>query len=168
MNPLIDACVVCRYVSDILSEYKWMVCPRRTHEVDATVCTIPDIFVRKEYHITELGYTFTARPVQLHMVPLALFASLIAPFGGFLASGMKRAYGIKDFSSVIPGHGGFTDRMDCQFIMLFCTHVHYRTFIRAATITVDALTQGAAHLTGSEQLQLYTELQQMLKAKGLV
>ena len=26
-----------------------------------------------------------------------MMASLIGPFGGFLASGIKRAYGVKDF-----------------------------------------------------------------------
>ena len=50
-------------------------------------------------------------------IGLALFASLIAPFGGFFASAVKRATSVKDFASYIPGHGGFTDRMDCQLIM---------------------------------------------------
>ena len=34
-------------------------------------------------------------PVQVHALMLASFASLIAPFGGFFASGMKRAFGLK-------------------------------------------------------------------------
>ena len=54
---------------------------------------------------------------QMAGVALALFASLIAPFGGFFASAVKRASSVKDFAAVIPGHGGFTDRMDCQLIM---------------------------------------------------
>ena len=53
-------------------------------------------------------------PVQLHAVVLAMFASIIAPFGGFFASGFKRGFKIKDFGDSIPGHGGMTDRMDCQ------------------------------------------------------
>ncbi len=44
-----------------------------------------------------------------------IFASLVAPFAGFLASGMKRAYQIKDFAKTLPGHGGFIDRFDCVF-----------------------------------------------------
>jgi phosphatidate cytidylyltransferase len=34
-------------------------------------------------------------PFLIHTVVLALFASLIAPFGGFFASGFKRAFKIK-------------------------------------------------------------------------
>jgi len=53
-------------------------------------------------------------PFQLHTLALATFASIIAPFGGFFASGFKRAFKIKDFADTIPGHGGISDRMDCQ------------------------------------------------------
>mmetsp|Transcript_31281 Transcript_31281/g.42504 ORF Transcript_31281/g.42504 Transcript_31281/m.42504 type:complete len:91 (-) Transcript_31281:116-388(-) len=45
----------------------------------------------------------------------AVFSSLAAPFAGFLASGMKRVYNIKDFGTILPGHGGFVDRFDCHF-----------------------------------------------------
>jgi phosphatidate cytidylyltransferase len=34
-------------------------------------------------------------PVQVHSLVLATFASLIAPFGGFFASGFKRGLNIK-------------------------------------------------------------------------
>ena len=54
--------------------------------------------------------------LQLHAVVMAIFASIIAPFGGFFASGFKRGFKIKDFGDSIPGHGGMTDRMDCQVI----------------------------------------------------
>jgi len=47
---------------------------------------------------------------------IALYVSMISPFGGFLASAVKRAYGAKDFGSFIPGHGGAIDRLDCQII----------------------------------------------------
>lgn len=56
-------------------------------------------------------------PFQLHCVVMAVFASSVAPFGGFFASGFKRAIGEKDFGSAFPGHGGWTDRMDCQIVM---------------------------------------------------
>ena len=58
--------------------------------------------------------SYCAVCLQLHAISLALFASVIAPFGGFFASGFKRSFKIKDFGDSIPGHGGMTDRMDCQ------------------------------------------------------
>jgi hypothetical protein len=65
-------------------------------------------------------FEFIARgiyPIQIHAVVLGMFASLVAPFGGYLASGIKRAYAIKDFDSIIPGHGGSTR----QSLMRLCT-----------------------------------------------
>jgi phosphatidate cytidylyltransferase len=69
-------------------------------------------------------------PIQWHGVILALFASIIAPFGGFFASGFKRAFNIKDFGESIPGHGGVTDRMDCQIMMGLFVYVYYSTFVK--------------------------------------
>ena len=52
-------------------------------------------------------------PALIYCLIYCCFSALIAPFAGFFASGMKRAYGIKDFSDTLPGHGGFVDRFDC-------------------------------------------------------
>ena len=51
-----------------------------------------------------------------HAFILAMYISLVSPFGGFFASAVKRAYGAKDFGSLIPGHGGVIDRLDCQIV----------------------------------------------------
>jgi phosphatidate cytidylyltransferase len=87
------------------------------------------------HHHFEL-YLKNLYPVQIHALGLSLFASFVAPFGGFLASGIKRAYGLKDFGNYIPGHGGMMDRMDCQFLMALCVWVHYNTFVKMATVSV--------------------------------
>ena len=60
---------------------------------------------------------------------LALLCLDDTPFGGFFASGIKRAYNLDDFASIIPGHGGVYDRVDCQLIMGLAMHVYHRTFI---------------------------------------
>jgi len=54
--------------------------------------------------------------VTSHALAMAAFVSLVSPFGGFLASAVKRAHGAKDFGSLIPGHGGVVDRFDCQVV----------------------------------------------------
>ncbi|MGH0176904.1 UNVERIFIED_CONTAM: hypothetical protein FKN15_014371, partial [Acipenser sinensis] len=71
-------------------------------------------------------------PFQIHSVALSAFASLMGPFGGFFASGFKRAFKIKDFANTIPGHGGIMDRFDCQYLMATFVNVYIGSFIRYA------------------------------------
>ncbi|KPI83846.1 cdp-diacylglycerol synthetase-like protein [Leptomonas seymouri] len=73
--------------------------------------------------------TFFVSPAQKHALVLGTFASLLAPFGGFFASGLKRAFKLKDFGDLIPGHGGMTDRMDCQGLMGLFTYFYLRTYV---------------------------------------
>ncbi len=54
--------------------------------------------------------------VLKHAIVMAAYTSIISPFGGFLASAVKRAHGAKDFGALIPGHGGVVDRFDCQVV----------------------------------------------------
>jgi phosphatidate cytidylyltransferase len=99
--------------------------------------------------------TFTVAPIQFHALILATFASLIAPFGGFFASGLKRTFNIKDFGDSIPGHGGITDRMDCQFIMGAFTYVYYHTFIASNRATLgDILEKAITGLTYDQLVEL--------------
>ena len=46
------------------------------------------------------------------MVILGAAFAVIAQFGDFLESGIKRKFGVKDSGNIIPGHGGIMDRMD--------------------------------------------------------
>ncbi|KAG1240426.1 hypothetical protein G6F68_017674 [Rhizopus microsporus] len=86
---------------------------------------------------------------------MACFASLIAPFGGFFASGVKRAFNVKDFGQSIPGHGGMTDRMDCQFLMGFFAHIYYQSFIKTNHLNVGTILASVINnLTLHEQLEL--------------
>ena len=43
---------------------------------------------------------------------LGLLAGVVAQAGDFFESWIKRRFGVKDSSKLIPGHGGFMDRLD--------------------------------------------------------
>lgn len=103
-------------------------------------CSIPPSFIEAEFHVPRpfnILWILRKKPSVVHLPPfvlhsivLSLFASLIGPFGGFFASGFKRAFKIKDFGDIIPGHGGLMDRFDCQLLMGTFVNIYIQTFIR--------------------------------------
>lgn len=106
--------------------------------------------------------------MQFHTLVFATFTSLIAPFGGFFASGLKRTFKIKDFGESIPGHGGITDRMDCQFIMGFFAFMYYQSFIAVYKTSVGSIMESAIQgLTPDEQVEVVKGLTKHLINQGV-
>ncbi len=139
-------------------------------------CDPNPVFVPRTYQLphffflppnTNMSLTFA--PMQIHALVLASFASLIAPFGGFFASGLKRTFKIKDFGDSIPGHGGMTDRMDCQFIMGFFAYMYYHTFIAVHKVTLGSVLETAITSLGpDEQVELVKSMARYLGNQGVV
>ncbi|KAF9113662.1 hypothetical protein BGX27_001079 [Mortierella sp. AM989] len=163
--------------------YPYMICPVRDLRATAfsgLTCEFDPVFVPVKYYlkpwmvgfVRHLGirsnYIMIA-PLQLHTIVMACFASLIAPFGGFFASGFKRAFKIKDFGHSIPGHGGMTDRMDCQFMMGVFAYMYYQSFIKTTALSVGVVLQSAINnLQGQEQMELFNHMRQYLIGQGLL
>lgn len=106
-------------------------------------------------------------PIQWHGLVLALFASVIAPFGGFFASGFKRAFNIKDFGESIPGHGGVTDRMDCQVLMGLFVFVYYQSFV-AGELDYQGNFQRFQSWPENIQIEYGAKIQEYLLKQGLI
>lgn len=109
-----------------------------------------------------------ATPMQFHALALAIFASAIAPFGGFFASGFKRGFKIKDFGRSIPGHGGMTDRMDCQVVMATFSYIYYHAFTDRNIIPMGAVLTMALKLREVDQLELLLHLAYALESQGII
>merc|ERR1712045_230576 len=116
--------------------------------------------------ILKMKETITLYPFLLHSLFMSIFASVIGPFGGFFASGFKRAFKIKDFGDVIPGHGGIMDRFDCQFLMATFVNVYIHSFIRMAS--PQKLLQQFYMMKPEEQLQMYYSIQDSLSQRGIL
>jgi phosphatidate cytidylyltransferase len=56
-----------------------------------------------------------AKVEYLSLALLGLVLSIVAMVGDLIASLIKREYGIKDYSNLLPGHGGIVDRFDSVF-----------------------------------------------------
>lgn len=101
------------------------------------------------------------KPVWIHAMILSAFASFCAPFGGFLASAFKRALKVKDFGDYIPGHGGVTDRFDCQLLMGTFTFLYLRTFVMAKK-GLPILSQ-VKRMTQPDRIEFFATLASELK-----
>ncbi len=60
-------------------------------------------------------------------VIVSLLITVAGFFGGAVMSAVKRDFGVKDFGSIIPGHGGMLDRVDslCYAAPIFFHYVRY-------------------------------------------
>ncbi len=70
-------------------------------------------------------YTFMGESNMkfLYIIPISMVGSFISMMGDLSASVIKRNFGIKDYSQLLPGHGGIMDRFDsCVFVLptLYC------------------------------------------------
>ncbi|KAI9783821.1 MAG: hypothetical protein M1839_003157 [Geoglossum umbratile] len=162
-------------MTNVLMRYSYFICP--VNDLGANfwtglTCSPNPVFIPHTYHLPiwfQMYRTFTIAPIQLHILVFATFASLIAPFGGFFASGLKRTFKIKDFGESIPGHGGITDRMDCQFIMGFFASMYYQSFIAIHKASVGGVIETAiTGLTPEEQLEVVRGLSKYLFNQGVV
>ncbi|MHB8139465.1 MAG: phosphatidate cytidylyltransferase [Smithellaceae bacterium] len=74
------------------------------------------------------GYFLFPDIAVVHFLILGLVGSIIGQLGDLCESVIKRNYGKKDASSLLPGHGGLMDRMD-SLIFLAPFVYYYRIFV---------------------------------------
>ncbi|KAJ3322562.1 hypothetical protein HDV06_002939 [Boothiomyces sp. JEL0866] len=194
IGGLIATVIFAYFFSGFIAQYPYMTCSLQDITFNPTgyVCPPNPVFLARQIQLfpsitgllrwitmpfhflfptlvsAESIRTMTVLPIQFHALVFAMFGSLIAPFGGFFASGVKRAFNIKDFADSIPGHGGLTDRMDCQFIMGVFASLYYHSFIGRVGMTVGTVLELALQSLDTPSLiQLYVGLGKYLEGQGI-
>lgn len=112
-------------VGMLIGSHKLMpsISPKKTWE-GAIGGSVFATFIATFYFHNVISFTF---PLFLSVL-FTFFLSVIGQIGDLFFSAMKRYYGKKDFSNLIPGHGGLLDRMD-SFIFVLLACVIFMPFI---------------------------------------
>ena len=63
-----------------------------------------------------------------HVVVLSILIPLVSVLGDLVFSSIKRFYGIKDFSNILPGHGGILDRVDSIIFAMITSAIYICIF----------------------------------------
>ena len=160
----------CYFYTKLLSRYEMFLCPvERLSIVPFSLkslhCDVSELLKAYEFSFNVFGkiFKFTLTNIQFHSLSIGLFASLIAPLGGLFASGFKRSIKIKDFADTIPGHGGVTDRMDCEMLNGAFVYIYLKQFVfyDGAKI-MDNILKKIMKLNHEEQLAIFEKLKILL------
>lgn len=88
--------------------------PKKTIE-GSIIGSLVSTFICTVYYINVIGNQTNLVSVVL----IIIFLSLIGQCGDLFFSAIKREFNKKDFSNLIPGHGGILDRLDSLIFVLF-------------------------------------------------
>lgn len=76
--------------------------------------TIFGTFVSTVFYVTVINPDMNL----IKIIAITLFLSIIGQFGDLVFSAIKRYFNKKDFSNIMPGHGGILDRLDSTIFVL--------------------------------------------------
>ena len=146
-------------ISGYISQFHQITCSPQSLTLvpfEKLECEIPSMYNVQEYELFSMKINLA--PAQIHAAVIALFAALVAPFGGFFASGLKRGLKIKDFSDSIPGHGGFADRFDCHIVCSFFVFIYLTQVVYKTTYSMERIFDYINALAEEDKQKIYQKL----------
>ena len=170
VGALFSTIIWCFFWTKLLCLYEPILCPIEKvsfmpFKIFYMKCDVSELLKKYEiiFNILSFKIKINITNIQCHTFIIGLFASLIAPLGGLFASGFKRSIKIKDFADTIPGHGGVTDRMDCELLNGAFVYVYLSQFVffDGAKI-VDKIVKKILKLSSEEQMIIFEKLKNIL------
>ncbi|MEX2080900.1 MAG: CDP-archaeol synthase, partial [Dehalococcoidia bacterium] len=86
-------------------------------------------FIAGSAAVVALAFALDIDPSLARLLPLAFILPPLAMAGDLFESWMKRRMGVKDASGLLPGHGGFLDRLDSLLFVAPLVYVFVRAFV---------------------------------------
>lgn len=92
--------------------------PKKSWEgaVGGVVCNVAFMCLTR----AAFAHWFALKPMFMGwgmFILIIIALSILSMFGDLMASLIKRNYGVKDYSNLIPGHGGIMDRFDSVLVV---------------------------------------------------
>ena len=107
---------------------------------------------------------FVASELQLHLFVITIFIAFVAPFGGFLFAGLKRAMRQSQIG-ITMFKGGVIDRLDCIIITGCFMHVYINMLVYKNQVPeISAVLDMVTELSDQAQIELYNRLKSDLLA----
>ena len=75
--------------------------------------------------VASLFYHFFVNDITVLVVIVTLILSIIGQIGDLIFSKIKRENDIRDFSNLVPGHGGILDRLDSTIAIMLAFLIFY-------------------------------------------
>ena len=153
--------------------------PRRLTMIpfDSSISVEPDVpmFTKSLQTIEWVKYfgmqepiVFVASEFQVHLFVITVFIAFVAPFGGFLFSGLKRALRQSQLG-ITMFKGGVIDRLDCIiitgcFMLIYINMLVYKR--QTGEDPTSSVLEMVSQLSEDAQKELYDLLKADLLASG--
>ena len=113
----ISGCLVGRHKLTSIS-------PKKTIE-GSLIGTIMGVLIGSVYYNLAIGGLN-----MLSIIVICLFLTILSEIGDLVFSSIKRYFDKKDYSNLIPGHGGILDRFDSVIFVSLGLYIVISTYVR--------------------------------------